>query len=107
MVNVCNIQYSDCVVPLLLDMPSLVFWIFIVQHKGKALRTFSPPWIKFGIGDNHIMPLSRYEFHVNQCCISHSSLGGVWEILPLFYVMNQICLKLGTGAVQKKIIECL
>jgi len=47
------------------------------------------------------MPLSSYEFHVNQFCISHSLPGGVWEILPLFYILNQIYLKLGTGAVQK------
>jgi len=87
-------------------MPSLVFWISIVQHKGKALHTSSPTWIKFGIGDNHIMPLSSNEFRVNQRCISHSLHSGLWEILPLFYILNKICLKLGTGAVQKKIIGC-
>lgn len=51
------------------------------------------------------MPLSSYKFQVNQCCISHSLLGGMWEILPLFYVLNQICLKLDTGAVQKKLLS--
>jgi len=51
------------------------------------------------------MPLSSYEFHVNQCCISCSLLGRVWEMLPLFYFLNQICLKLGTGAVQKKLLS--
>lgn len=51
------------------------------------------------------MSLSSNEFHVNQCCISHNLLGGIWEILPLFYILNQICLKLGTGAVQKKLLS--
>jgi len=51
------------------------------------------------------MPLSSNEFHVNQSCISHSLLSGLWEILPLFYILNKICLKLGTGAVQKKLLS--
>lgn len=51
------------------------------------------------------MPLSSNKFHVNQRCISHSLLSGFWEILPLFYILNKICLKLGTGAVQKKLLS--
>ena len=60
----------------------------MVQHKGKAFCIFSPAWIKFGIGGNHIIPLTSYEFHVNRYCIYHSLLERVWEILSLLYIFN-------------------
>jgi hypothetical protein len=79
--------------------------VFILKHKGKALCIFSPTWIKFGIGDNHITPSNSYEFHVKWCCESHNLLEGVWEILPFFCIFNQIWIKLCTGALQKNLLS--
>ena len=47
---------------------------------------FKPIWVKFDIGSLHNIPLRVCEFREDRCSESLTSLKGVDEIFPEFYV---------------------
>jgi hypothetical protein len=79
---------------------------FTWESKWSSAHTFhisSPNWVKFGIRDHHVMPLSSCELCRIQCSESHDYLR-MQKRLPGFSTLFLIWTKFGTWGIYKNLL---
>lgn len=52
----------------------------------RTSRTAQPIWVKYGMEDLHIMPLSSFNFRENRYFETHTLLENIYETLPVLYI---------------------